>query len=70
MKFFVTRAESAAIGGGQRRSGGVASAVIAAVNSARPWVSVRQLGETRTRTAQLDEILAELAAEATPPDLR
>ncbi len=33
-------------------------------------VSVRQLGETRTRTAQLDEILAELTAEATPPDLR
>ncbi len=33
-------------------------------------VTVRRLGEERTRTVPLDEILAELAAEATPPDLR
>lgn len=33
-------------------------------------VSVRRLGETQTRTAALDDIVAELAAEALPPDLR
>ncbi|MBD3764000.1 MAG: threonine--tRNA ligase [Rhodobacterales bacterium] len=33
-------------------------------------VSVRRLGDTRTETVALDAILAELAAEATPPDLR
>lgn len=33
-------------------------------------VSLRRLGETQTRTVALDEILAELAAEATAPDLR
>lgn len=33
-------------------------------------VSLRRLGETQTRTVALDEILADLAAEATPPDLR
>jgi threonyl-tRNA synthetase len=32
-------------------------------------VSVRRLGETETRTAPLDEIVASLAAEALPPDL-
>jgi threonyl-tRNA synthetase len=32
-------------------------------------VSVRRLGETQTRTVSLDEIVQELAAEATPPDL-
>ncbi|MBN2631109.1 MAG: threonine--tRNA ligase [Rhodobacteraceae bacterium] len=32
-------------------------------------VSVRRLGETQTRTVALDQILAELTAEATPPDL-
>jgi threonyl-tRNA synthetase len=33
-------------------------------------VTIRRLGETQTRVAQLDEIVAELAAEAVPPDLR
>lgn len=33
-------------------------------------VSVRRLGDTRTETAALDAIVAELAQEATPPDLR
>ncbi len=33
-------------------------------------VSLRRLGETQTRTVSLDDILADLAAEATPPDLR
>jgi len=33
-------------------------------------VSVRRLGDTRTETVALDAILAELAAAATPPDLR
>lgn len=33
-------------------------------------VSVRRLGDTRTETAALDEIVAQLAQEATPPDLR
>ncbi|MFP1643209.1 threonine--tRNA ligase [Pontitalea aquivivens] len=33
-------------------------------------VSVRRLGETRTETAALDAIIAELGAQATPPDLR
>ncbi|MCL7465012.1 threonine--tRNA ligase [Phaeovulum sp. NW3] len=33
-------------------------------------VSVRRLGETRTETVALDAIIAELGAEATPPDLR
>ncbi|WP_343081256.1 threonine--tRNA ligase [Ostreiculturibacter nitratireducens] len=33
-------------------------------------VSVRRLGETRTETLALDEVVASLAAEATPPDLR
>ena len=33
-------------------------------------VSVRRLGDTRTETQALDAVLAELAAEATPPDLR
>jgi len=33
-------------------------------------VSVRRLGETRTETVSLDEIVAELAALATAPDLR
>jgi threonyl-tRNA synthetase len=33
-------------------------------------VSVRQLGDTRTRMAALDDIVAELKAESTPPDLR
>jgi threonyl-tRNA synthetase len=33
-------------------------------------VSVRRLGETRTETAPLDQIITDLAAEATPPDLR
>jgi len=33
-------------------------------------VSVRRLGETRTETLALDDILAALTAEATPPDLR
>jgi threonyl-tRNA synthetase len=32
-------------------------------------VSVRRLGETQTRTVSLDQIVKELAAEATPPDL-
>jgi threonyl-tRNA synthetase len=32
-------------------------------------VTVRRLGETRTMAAPLDEIVAGLAAEATPPDL-
>jgi threonyl-tRNA synthetase len=33
-------------------------------------VSVRRLGEKESRVAALDEVVAELAAEATPPDLR
>jgi threonyl-tRNA synthetase len=33
-------------------------------------VSLRRLGEERTRTLPLDQAVAELAAEATPPDLR
>ncbi|MFN7224818.1 MAG: threonine--tRNA ligase [Paracoccaceae bacterium] len=33
-------------------------------------VSVRRLGETQTRTMSLADIVAELTAEATPPDLR
>ncbi|MBK5927764.1 threonine--tRNA ligase [Rhodobaculum claviforme] len=33
-------------------------------------VSVRRLGEQGSRTAPLDALVAELAAEATPPDLR
>ena len=33
-------------------------------------VSVRRLGETGSRVASLAEVVAELAAEATPPDLR
>ncbi|NEX47279.1 threonine--tRNA ligase [Pseudotabrizicola algicola] len=33
-------------------------------------VSVRRLGETQTRTVGLDALVAELVAEATPPDLR
>ncbi|MCU0815956.1 MAG: threonine--tRNA ligase [Cypionkella sp.] len=33
-------------------------------------VSLRRLGETQTRTVGLDQIVAELAAEALPPDLR
>ncbi|THD84623.1 threonine--tRNA ligase [Aliigemmobacter aestuarii] len=33
-------------------------------------VSVRRLGETRTETKSLDQIVAELTAEALPPDLR
>ncbi|MFN4156056.1 MAG: threonine--tRNA ligase [Paracoccaceae bacterium] len=33
-------------------------------------VSVRRLGETQTRTMALADLVADLAAEATPPDLR
>ncbi len=33
-------------------------------------VSVRRLGETQTRTMALEELVAALVAEATPPDLR
>jgi threonyl-tRNA synthetase len=33
-------------------------------------VSVRRLGEKDTTTRPLDEIVAELRTEATPPDLR
>ena len=33
-------------------------------------VSVRRLGETQTRTQSLDEVIATLRLEATPPDLR
>jgi threonyl-tRNA synthetase len=33
-------------------------------------VSVRRLGETQTRSSGLDQIVAELTAEALPPDLR
>ena len=33
-------------------------------------VSVRRLGDTRTQTQELDSLVADLAAEATPPDLR
>ena len=33
-------------------------------------VSVRRLGEKESRVAALDAVLAELAAEAIPPDLR
>ncbi|KEO51476.1 threonine--tRNA ligase [Thioclava pacifica] len=33
-------------------------------------VSVRKLGDTRTATVALDEIVTELVAESTPPDLR
>ncbi len=32
-------------------------------------VSLRRLGETQTRTVALDQVLADLTAEATPPDL-
>jgi len=32
-------------------------------------VSARRLGEKQSRTVALDEIVADLAAEATPPDL-
>jgi threonyl-tRNA synthetase len=43
---------------------------IGAREVAERTVSVRRLGETRTVSATLDAIVAELAAEATPPDLR
>jgi threonyl-tRNA synthetase len=33
-------------------------------------VSVRRLGDTRTESAGFDEVVARLAAEAVPPDLR
>ena len=33
-------------------------------------VSLRRLGENDSRVAALDAVVAELAAEATPPDLR
>jgi threonyl-tRNA synthetase len=33
-------------------------------------VSVRRLGETRTETAALDAVVAQLAAEAAAPDSR
>ena len=33
-------------------------------------VSVRRLGENRTETAAIEALVAQLAAEATPPDLR
>ena len=33
-------------------------------------VSLRRLGEKHTRVVALDEVVADLAAEATPPDLR
>jgi threonyl-tRNA synthetase len=33
-------------------------------------VSLRRLGESASRVAPLAEVVAELAAEATPPDLR
>jgi len=33
-------------------------------------VTLRRLGEKETRVAALDDVVAELAAEATPPDLR
>jgi threonyl-tRNA synthetase len=33
-------------------------------------VSVRRLGETQTRSVSFDQIIADLAAEALPPDLR
>jgi threonyl-tRNA synthetase len=33
-------------------------------------VSLRRLGEQASRVAPLDEAVAELRAEATPPDLR
>ncbi len=33
-------------------------------------VSLRRLGDTRTQTVALDAVTAQLAAEATPPDLR
>ncbi len=33
-------------------------------------VSVRRLGDKRTRTVDLDTLIAEFSAEATPPDLR
>ncbi|WP_323036163.1 threonine--tRNA ligase [Pararhodobacter sp.] len=33
-------------------------------------VSVRRLGDTRTQTQELEALIAELVAEATPPDLR
>ena len=32
-------------------------------------VSLRRLGEKQSRVVALDEVVAELAAEATPPDL-
>lgn len=33
-------------------------------------VSARRLGENKTETVALDQIIADLAVEATPPDLR
>jgi threonyl-tRNA synthetase len=33
-------------------------------------VSLRRLGEKHTRVVTLDDVVAELSAEATPPDLR
>ena len=33
-------------------------------------VTVRRLGEKQTQTVGLDEIVTQLAEEATPPDLR
>ena len=33
-------------------------------------VTLRRLGEKHTRVVALDEMVAELKAEATPPDLR
>ncbi|MEZ5722572.1 MAG: His/Gly/Thr/Pro-type tRNA ligase C-terminal domain-containing protein [Paracoccaceae bacterium] len=33
-------------------------------------VSLRRLGDKHTRVVALDEVVADLAAEATPPDLR
>jgi threonyl-tRNA synthetase len=32
--------------------------------------TIRRLGETKTQTRPLSEIVAELRAKATPPDLR
>ncbi len=43
---------------------------IGAREVAERTVSVRRLGETRTRTVALEPLVAELTAEATPPDLR
>ncbi|WP_370208848.1 His/Gly/Thr/Pro-type tRNA ligase C-terminal domain-containing protein, partial [Pararhodobacter marinus] len=33
-------------------------------------VSVRRLGENKTQTASLEALVADLIAEATPPDMR